>query len=49
MFCGPKALGSTLHRMCNRYSEGKEDGTRFAWGKENVSLHPCLCSSLSNS
>ncbi|GAA5830999.1 hypothetical protein JCM11251_005105 [Rhodosporidiobolus azoricus] len=33
-FCGPKALGSTLHKMCNKYTSTK-DGVRFFWGKEN--------------
>lgn len=31
-FCGPKALGSTLHNKCNQYSE---PGFSFVWGKEN--------------
>ncbi|KAF2466750.1 uncharacterized protein BDR25DRAFT_236590 [Lindgomyces ingoldianus] len=31
-FCGPKALGSTLHVKCNMYSE---PGFNFVWGKEN--------------
>ncbi|KAF2267669.1 hypothetical protein CC78DRAFT_65147 [Lojkania enalia] len=31
-FCGPKALGSTLHIKCNMYSE---PGFSFVWGKEN--------------
>lgn len=31
-FCGPKALGSTLHVKCNQYSE---PGCSFVWGKEN--------------
>ncbi|KAJ4290873.1 hypothetical protein N0V90_010069 [Kalmusia sp. IMI 367209] len=31
-FCGPKALGSTLHIKCNMYSE---PGFNFVWGKEN--------------
>ncbi|GAA5973640.1 hypothetical protein JCM11641_005057 [Rhodosporidiobolus odoratus] len=34
-FCGPKALGSTLHKMCNKYTSAMEGGTRFFWGKEN--------------
>ncbi|CEQ39089.1 SPOSA6832_00566 [Sporobolomyces salmonicolor] len=58
-FCGPKPLGSTLHKMCNKvcflsllpprserepdtharvdeqYTEPKEEGVRFYWGKEN--------------
>ncbi|CAK7563580.1 MAG: hypothetical protein SEPTF4163_001449 [Sporothrix epigloea] len=31
-FCGPKGLGSTLHTLCNKYSE---PGFSFVWGKEN--------------
>ncbi|CAK7265102.1 hypothetical protein SEPCBS119000_001333 [Sporothrix epigloea] len=31
-FCGPKGLGSTLHVLCNKYSE---PGFSFVWGKEN--------------
>ncbi|GAA5862451.1 hypothetical protein JCM8547_002069 [Rhodosporidiobolus lusitaniae] len=34
-FCGPKALGSTLHKACNKYTSAKAGGTRFFWGKEN--------------
>ncbi|GAA5961016.1 hypothetical protein JCM21900_002275 [Sporobolomyces salmonicolor] len=34
-FCGPKPLGSTLHKMCNKHTEPKEEGVRFYWGKEN--------------
>lgn len=33
-FCGPKALGHTLHVKCNQYSEPSR-GWRFVWGKEN--------------
>ncbi|TIB99426.1 NADPH oxidase B [Wallemia mellicola] len=32
-FCGPQALGSALHKCCNKYSNPK--GTRFFFGKEN--------------
>jgi hypothetical protein len=32
-FCGPKGLGSTLHKMCNKYSGTKEDSVRFYWNK----------------
>ncbi|CAG8718240.1 3648_t:CDS:2, partial [Ambispora leptoticha] len=32
-FCGPKALGKTLHNKCNLWSQGFEDGTRFYYGK----------------
>ena len=28
VFCGPKALGSTLHNKCNQYSE---PGFSFVW------------------
>ena len=31
-FCGPPALGATLHGKCNRYSDAS---FRFFWGKEN--------------
>ncbi|ORY80750.1 ferric reductase NAD binding domain-domain-containing protein [Leucosporidium creatinivorum] len=31
----PKALGSTLHTMCNKHTDGKERGVKFHWGKEN--------------
>ena len=34
-FCGPRVLGSTLHRTCNAYSTAGEEGTRFVFGKEN--------------
>lgn len=34
-FCGPKPLGSALHVMCNKYSQGGEGGTRFIYAKEN--------------
>jgi NADPH oxidase len=34
-FCGPKVLGSTLHRQCNKFSGGGEDDVKFVWGKEN--------------
>jgi hypothetical protein len=33
LFCGPKALGSTLHQKCNKWSSGEEHGTKFIWGK----------------
>ncbi|GAA5884856.1 hypothetical protein JCM6882_007126 [Rhodosporidiobolus microsporus] len=33
-FCGPKALGSTLHKMCNKHTNTAK-GVRFFWGKEN--------------
>ncbi|KAM0751200.1 NADPH oxidase B [Meredithblackwellia eburnea MCA 4105] len=32
-FCGPKALGHTLHLKCNENSTA--DGVKFIWGKEN--------------
>ncbi|BGP13351.1 hypothetical protein JCM10213_005803 [Rhodosporidiobolus nylandii] len=34
-FCGPKTLGSSLHGMCNKYTNSKMCGTRFFWAKEN--------------
>ncbi|KAH8913816.1 hypothetical protein BT69DRAFT_1233994, partial [Atractiella rhizophila] len=33
-FCGPRALGSTLHQMCNKWTNTGDDATRFFWGKE---------------
>ena len=32
-FCGPKALSKTLHKMCNKYTEATDDGTRFYYSK----------------
>lgn len=34
-FCGPKVLGSTLHQQCNKWTDGRDDGVKFVWGKEN--------------
>ncbi|KAL8283846.1 hypothetical protein RQP46_005278 [Phenoliferia psychrophenolica] len=34
-FCGPKALGSQLHEECNKNTDGRKEGTKFVWGKEN--------------
>ncbi|RPA84372.1 hypothetical protein BJ508DRAFT_206196 [Ascobolus immersus RN42] len=31
-FCGPKGLGSSLHVMCNKYTDSDY---QFVWGKEN--------------
>jgi len=31
-YCGPRALGSTLHIKCNQYSDSD---MKFRWGKEN--------------
>lgn len=33
-FCGPSALGSTLHVKSNEYSSAGSEGTRFVFGKE---------------
>ena len=38
-FCGPKPLGHTLHLKCNEWSQPGENGTKFSFGKVNVS-HP---------
>lgn len=35
MFCGPQPIGSTLHQMCNKWSSGEQEGTKFVYGKEN--------------
>ncbi|SCV72536.1 BQ2448_4073 [Microbotryum intermedium] len=32
-FCGPKPLGSTLHKLCNKYTQPGEEGVKFHWGK----------------
>jgi hypothetical protein len=32
-FCGPKQLGSTLHKMCNKHSGHQDDSVRFFWNK----------------
>ncbi|KAI5475801.1 hypothetical protein MNV49_000812 [Pseudohyphozyma bogoriensis] len=34
-FCGPKVLGSTLHKQCNKWTNGSDEGVKFVWGKEN--------------
>ncbi|GFR60063.1 cytochrome b-245 heavy chain [Elysia marginata] len=33
-FCGPKQLSTTLHKLCNRYSN-LEDKTKFVYNKEH--------------
>ena len=33
-YCGPKALGSSLHIKCNEHSQD-DSGTQFVFGKEN--------------
>lgn len=35
-FCGPKALGHTLHLQCNKWTDTREQGTQFVWGKASV-------------
>ena len=32
-FCGPKALSTTIHKACDRWTETTENGTRFFYGK----------------
>ena len=34
-WCDIQAVSSTLHKMCNKWSSGGDDGTRFIYGKEN--------------
>ncbi|KAJ3043889.1 hypothetical protein HDV00_003927 [Rhizophlyctis rosea] len=34
-FCGPKVLGDTLHKNCNKWTEATEDGTKFFFNEEN--------------
>ncbi len=34
-FCGPKPLSQMLHRCCNKYSDGGDEGTRFFYNKEH--------------
>eukprot|EP00062_Callorhinchus_milii_P019664 gi/632974467/ref/XP_007903694.1/ PREDICTED: NADPH oxidase 3 [Callorhinchus milii] len=34
-FCGPKALSSVLHKMCNLYSSADPRGVHFHYNKEN--------------
>jgi len=35
LFCGPKTLGSSLHKMCNKWSSVEKEGTKFVYMKEN--------------